>query len=153
MEKFEKTLKLRLVFCIVAALVGMVLMVWLILSAANISPQQKEQLAFGSFTLGFCTGISGGLTLVNIIKAVRFARAIRNEALRQKLYIEETDERKQFVRRQASNMYRTASLPLLIVATIITANFNATVFYTMLFTTLGLALLMCFLKLVCLKRY
>ena len=58
-------------------------------------------LSFAGIVVEFWSGMGSGLLVVGIIQLVRFYRLQKNEAYREKMEIEATDERNLFIRNKA----------------------------------------------------
>ena len=73
----------------------MVSIMWIILGAILIV------LAFAGKVDTFWNGMGSGLLTVGVLQLIRFYRFSKNEAYREKIEIEQTDERNHFIRNKA----------------------------------------------------
>lgn len=134
MEQFRTKLKHRMIAGIVYCVLVPVLAVTLHVTVGETMPS--------GFTLGFACGIAA----VALVVAIQSARALRREEKIRALFIAETDERNQAISRNAASSGIQILLAGLSVAMLVGVYLNQTVFYTLLGTTLFLALTMILTK-------
>ncbi|MFY9174285.1 MAG: hypothetical protein WAO24_02915 [Peptococcia bacterium] len=98
-----------------------------------------------SFALGF--GV--GLLAVVIYYMNKYRRALKSEEKLQELYIEETDERQQYINAKIGGTGLNISILVIALAMLVANYFNLIVFFTLLATTMFLVIV----KAVLLKYY
>ncbi len=100
------------------------------------------------FIHGMQAGMLTGFLAVAVLMTMRYTRACRDEAALKKLYIAETDERNRYIRDKIGGIGMNLTIALLAIVTIVTGYFDQTAFFTLMATTVGVALIKAALKLV-----
>jgi predicted membrane protein len=140
MEKFKKTLKIRML------LTGLYCLLIVALVALGLFRPGDAHVNdyIAGMSLGLCTGIAS----VAIFNVIRMALALRNEEKLKKLYVSETDERLSMIRTKAGGTGIVFSIGGLLLGAMVAGYFDAAVFFTLV----GAAM---FVTLVvgCLKGY
>lgn len=145
MEKFKKELDSRVRWGRFAAIIAATLSV---LMTFVFKPTEN---AASDLVLGFIQGAGMGLALVAIgymVQAMRVRRAANSEEMIEKLYREEHDERKAFIRSKAGFPAMTIGIVSLTCVGAVLAFFN----YTVSVAVMGSGILMLLYQLV-LKLY
>lgn len=128
MEVFKKKLKNRLIITGIYILAIVAVMV----TAAIIGVEDEAT----SFTLGFGCGIAA----VALVLVIRDAAALKNEEKLEKLYIEETDERRQHINAMVGSKGMVIFIAVISLAMLISNYYNRTVFFALL-AVLGLMII------------
>lgn len=147
MEKYKQKLKLRIVFLLIGAVLTAVL--FFICSLFQKSMAETEANAF---IRGFQTGIFAAMEGIMLFTICRYLGALRKDSKFKKIYIQETDERKQLIALKSTSLGQTVSAYLLLTATVISGFFNTTVFFTLLAAVLAISSVSIFLKLYFCRR-
>ena len=135
MEKFKKELYNSLIFG------GIYCVLIVILNALAIIFDINDEATM--FTLGFSVGI--GAVIISFM--VKYYRALENEELLKKLYIEENDERLKHINTKIGGTGINIFILLLVLAMLISNYFNKTIFFTLLAVTLSVVGIKIILKL------
>jgi len=105
------------------------------------------------FIEGFQVGLLTALLAALLYYLVRNLLALRNPEKLKKLYIAETDERKQFIQRQAGSIGMNIVMFGLAAGAVIAGNMNDTVFFTLMGACVFVALIRAFLKIYYKNKY
>ena len=106
-----------------------------------------------AFIEGFQVGILVALLGALLYFIIRNILAMRNQERMKKLYVSETDERRQFIRQQSGSVGMNIVLYGLAAGTVVAGNFNDTIFFALLGACLFVSLVRGFLKLYYRKKY
>lgn len=128
MEVFKKKLKNRIIITGIYILAIVAIMI-----AVAIVGVEDEAT---SFTLGFGCGIGA----VALVLCIRDGAALKNEEKLKRLYIEETDERRQHINAMVGSKGMVIFIAVTALAMLISNYFNQTVFFTLL-AALGLMII------------
>jgi uncharacterized membrane protein len=125
MTKFRKTVRNRIIWSIVEAVVAAAafFIVYFVTDGMGHLP---------SFIQGFNAGVFSAMEVVCIIMAVSYAVSLRNEEKLKKLYIEETDERTVLIQQKSGAATLNIIVFCLLLAAIVAGFFNQIVFFTLL---------------------
>lgn len=96
--------------------------------------------------MGFRAGMATALIGILLFLIIRNIAAVRNEGLLKKLYISETDERKQFIIRQSGSAGMNIVMYGLAAGAVIAGSINITVFFTLLASCLFVSFVRVFFK-------
>ncbi len=150
MAEYRVTLGKRRIWMIISGLV--VLTIGVILTVGFFSSDNG-----GGFTDGFFDGMQVGwlfgMAAVMAGMTVRYSRALHNDALLQKFYIQETDERNRMIRDKIGGLGMNLAIGMLALGALIAGSFDRTVFITLMCATLGVLLLRIGLKLYFYHKY
>jgi len=129
MESYRKKLKKRIVwggiYCCVIPLLAVVL-----------------RFAIGrTYATGFTVGFASSLTAIVLICVLQFVRALHNDEKLRKMYIAETDERRQYIASRCASSSILIILALAALSTLVAAYFDRTVFRTLLAVIYGVSLI------------
>jgi len=148
MDDFKKKLTARQLLISVGLLV---------LFCAVILSRHYEKAASSDFVKGYIEGFQWGvlacLLVALLFYLIRNILALRNPEKLKKLYIAETDERKQFIQRQAGSIGMNIVMFGLAAGTVIAGNMNDTVFFTLMGACVFVALIRAFLKIYYKNKY
>ena len=128
MESFKKALKKRL--ALTAGYNGIILLFLAVIFKIG------KEFALPELAVGFTSGILVGFQAVMIFFMSKYVRAIRNEEKLKALYIEENDERNKYIESKIGGTGVNVIIWGITLGTIVSAFFNETVFFTLLFTVL-----------------
>lgn len=144
MENYRKKLKFQSWFNSIGALV--LLTVQVLAYMGVISPAAGGE-SWGAFWNGFIAGASFGVMALLIFGAVKYIRALHNEAALKKLYVKENDERTKMIYEKSRSLGSSIFLLGMLPAMVITGYFSTTVFFSCLACALALSLISIFCKL------
>lgn len=107
----------------------------------------KDQARLNDSALGFITGLTLGIEIICIFWVFKIRKALKDDKMLRELYIDEHDERKNFIKlKSGSNLIGKIALGFF-VASILASYFNMVVFYTLVITGIFLILVSLSLKL------
>ncbi|KXA27833.1 hypothetical protein HMPREF3229_01904 [Peptoniphilus harei] len=107
----------------------------------------KDQARLNDSALGFITGLTLGIEIICIFWVFKIRKALKDDKMLRELYIDEHDERKNFIKlKSGSNLIGKIALGIF-VASILASYFNMVVFYTLVITGIFLILVSLSLKL------
>ena len=149
MEQYRKTIQSRRGFLSVC-----VLLIALILTAETLGwlPIGTETF-YDGFLTGFLGGALTGIELIFIFLIARYTKALRNEESLKKMYIDETDERKAYIRTKSGGWTMYITSVAVIIAGIVAGYYNMTVFFSLLAVGVFQLLIIGALKLYYFSRY
>lgn len=135
MEKFRKQIKKRLRTNVVLAIFLVVLFaVLMIMDATNawstfLPVEENGDNAFmAGFRTGFCTSLIG----FAVVKAIIYARTLKDEQKLKAMYIKETDERNLLIEQKTSTASFAVTIIGLGVACVIVSFFSRPILYTLI---------------------
>lgn len=105
------------------------------------------------FIHGFVIGFIILFLVYCIVTMVKIQKALKDEALLKKMYIDETDERRQFLQNKVGGAGMRLVVFLLCFAAVLACYFNITVTYTLVAAAFGVALVMLGFKLYYRNKY
>lgn len=138
MENFKHVVKRRLVVSVVYFLIVLLLIV--------LSATLGRRSGFPSFAQGFGEGFGTGIGAIMVFFIAKYIGALKNEDKLKALYIEETDERLQYIQTKAGSKGIDISIACLALAMLIANYFNSIVFLTLLGAAMFLTLVKLGLK-------
>lgn len=107
----------------------------------------KDQDRLNDSALGFINGLTLGIEIICIFWVFKIRKALKDDKMLRELYIDEHDERKNFIKlKSGSNLIGKIALGIF-VASILASYFNMVVFYTLVITGIFLILVSLSLKL------
>lgn len=107
----------------------------------------KDQARLNDSALGFINGLTLGIEIICIFWVFKIRKALKDDKILRELYIDEHDERKNFIKlKSGSNLIGKIALGIF-VASILASYFNMVVFYTLVITGIFLILVSLSLKL------
>lgn len=107
----------------------------------------KDQARLNDSALGFINGLTLGIEIICIFWVFKIRKALKDDKMLRELYIDEHDERKNFIKlKSGSNLIGKIALGIF-VASILASYFNMVVFYTLVITGIFLILVSLSLKL------
>lgn len=107
----------------------------------------KDQDRLNDSALGFINGLTLGIEIICIFWVFKIRKALKDDKMLRELYIDEHDERKNFIKlKSGSNLIGKIALGIF-VASILASYFNMVVFYTLVITGSFLILVSLSLKL------
>ncbi|MDD7305886.1 hypothetical protein HV819_06440 [Anaerococcus sp. AGMB00486] len=107
----------------------------------------KDQARLNDSALGFIDGLTLGIEIICVFWVFRIRKALKDDKLLRELYIDEHDERKNFIKlKSGSNLIWKIALGIFVVS-ILASYFNMVVFYTLVITGIFLILVSLSLKL------
>lgn len=124
MEQFKRSLKVRIRLMSVVILICVAIVV--VSRFVEIGQIESE------FISGFQLGLFIGIEAIFVSKMVKYRRALADEELLKKLYVEETDERRVFIATKTATLSFHVVLSAIGVASIVAGFFDMTVFITLL---------------------
>lgn len=138
MEKYRSTIKNRIL--------GATIYVIVIVAFIVLNRVFKLDVTGGGFEGGFIDGVVSGVGALVIFFLFKYKRALKDDELLQKLYIEEHDEREIYLKYRVGHTGYMFSLIGLSLGMIISVYLNRTVFITLLVVTLIMSFMSIFLK-------
>ena len=138
MENFKHVVKHRLIVSVVYFLIVLLLIV--------LSATFGRNSGFPSFAQGFGEGFGTGIGAIMVFFIAKYAGALKSEDKLKALYIEETDERLQYIQAKAGSRGINISIACLALAMLIANYFNPIVFLTLLGATMFVTLVKLGLK-------
>ena len=106
----------------------------------------KDQTKLNDSTLGFINGLTLGIEIICVFWVFKIRKALKDDKMLRELYIDEHDERKNFIKlKSGSNLIGKIALGIF-VASILASYFNMVVFYTLVITGIFLILVSLSLK-------
>ncbi len=127
MERYRKSLIKRIS---VMAVTGSGLTVMYLLQIPE-RLRPMENIYFSEYIRGFQGGLILVLDIVFLYLTVRYGMTLKNEEQLKKLYYAEHDERRKFIREKTGGRVLEVCAAVILIAGIIAAYFNETVFFTM----------------------
>ena len=107
----------------------------------------KDQTRLNDSALGFINGLTLGIEIICVFWVFKIRKALKDDKMLRELYIDEHDERKNFIKlKSGSNLIGKIALGIF-VASILASYFNMVVFYTLVITGIFLILVSLSLKL------
>ena len=107
----------------------------------------KDQTRLNDSALGFINGLTLGIEIICVFCVFKIRKALKDDKMLRELYIDEHDERKNFIKlKSGSNLIGKIALGIF-VASILASYFNIVVFYTLVITGIFLVLVSLLLKL------
>ena len=107
----------------------------------------KDQARLNDLALGFINGLTLGIEIICVFWVFKIRKALKDDKMLRELYIDEHDERKNFIKlKSGSNLIGKIALGIF-VASILASYFNMVVFYTLVITGIFLILVSLSLKL------
>ncbi|MEQ2401542.1 hypothetical protein [Peptoniphilus hominis (ex Hitch et al. 2025)] len=107
----------------------------------------KDQARLNDSALGFINGLTLGIEIICVFWVFKIRKALKDDKMLRRLYIDEHDERKNFIKlKSGSNLIGKIALGIF-VASILASYFNMVVFYTLVITGSFLILVSLLLKL------
>lgn len=107
----------------------------------------KDQARLNDSALGFINGLTLGIEIICVFWVYKIRKALKDDKMLRELYIDEHDERKNFIKlKSGSNLIGKIALGIF-VASILASYFNMVVFYTLVITGSFLILVSLSLKL------
>ena len=107
----------------------------------------KDQARINDSVLGFINGLTLGIEIICVFSVYRIRKALKDDKILRRLYIDENDERKNFIKlRSGSNLIGKITLGIFVIS-ILASYFNMVVFYTLVITGSFLILVSLLLKL------
>lgn len=107
----------------------------------------KDQPRLNDLALGFINGLTLGIEIICVFWVFKIRKALKDDKMLRELYIDEHDERKNFIKlKSGSNLIGKIALGIF-VASILASYFNMVVFYTLVITGIFLILVSLSLKL------
>lgn len=107
----------------------------------------KDQARLNDSALGFINGLTLGIEIICVFWVFKIRKALKDDKMLRELYIDEHDERKNFIKlKSGSNLIGKIALGIF-VASILASYFNMVVFYTLVITGIFLILVSLSLKL------
>lgn len=112
----------------------------------------KNQTWIHDSTFGFINGLILGIEIICVFWLVRIRKALKGYKLLRELYINEYDERKNFIKlKSGSSLIGKIALGIFVIS-ILASYFNMIVFYTLVITGFFLILVSLLLKLYWIKK-
>lgn len=106
----------------------------------------KDQARLNDSALGFINGLTLGIEIICVFWVFKIRKALKDDKILRELYIDEHDERKNFIKlKSGSNLIGKIALGIF-VASILASYFNMVVFYTLVITGIFLILVSLSLK-------
>ena len=107
----------------------------------------KDQTKLNDSTLGFINGLTLGIEIICVFWVFKIRKALKDDKMLRRLYIDEHDERKNFIKlKSGSNLLGKIALGIFVIS-ILASYFNMVVFYTLVITGIFLVLVSLLLKL------
>lgn len=127
MENFKKKLKKRILLSPLLFAIIVLISVFGIIYKARGSNEDIYD-----FITGFHFGFTIGILLVAVFYTIKYSIALRNEEKLRQLYIEEHDERTQYINSQIGGVGMTIIIVGLGIGTVIAGYVNEVMFFTFL---------------------
>ena len=106
----------------------------------------KDQTKLNDSALGFINGLTLGIEIICVFWVFKIRKAIKDDKMLRRLYIDEHDERKNFIKlKSGSNLIGKIALGIFVIS-ILASYFNMVVFYTLVITGIFLILVSLSLK-------
>lgn len=129
MEQYKKTIKRRLVLCVLLAIITLALLAYLFLAiAANHNDSSKT--AADGFLAGFPCGICLGIFILSIAVIFRSWFMLRDEKKLRLGYNRDNDERMKLIRAKAGYPFSVVTAVIMIIAGLLLSRVNMTVSLT-----------------------
>ena len=107
----------------------------------------KDQTKLNDSALGFINGLTLGIEIICVFWVFKIRKALKDDKMLRRLYIDEHDERKNFIKlKSGSNLMGKIALGIFVIS-ILASYFNMVVFYTLAITGIFLVLVSLLLKL------
>lgn len=107
----------------------------------------KNQTKLNDSALGFISGLTLGIEIICVFWVFKIRKALKDDKMLRRLYIDEHDERKNFIKlKSGSNLMGKIALGIFVIS-ILASYFNMVVFYTLVITGIFLVLVSLLLKL------
>ncbi|HHU71477.1 MAG TPA: hypothetical protein GXZ21_05520 [Clostridiales bacterium] len=126
MKEFEKKVKKRIFF---SRIYIATIIIFIILTRIFSNDE---------IPLDFISGFSVGIGSVMMFYMAQYHKALKSEEELEKLYIEETDERQQYIKSMIGSSSITASIVIFTLGMLVSSFFNLTVFITLLIALMTL---------------
>ncbi|MBQ3162205.1 MAG: hypothetical protein IJC04_08785 [Oscillospiraceae bacterium] len=137
MEKFRKQIKRRMTTYVVlaiflAALFTVLIILdmnnaWSMVLPAELTGGDESFDFLAGFRMGFCSSIIG----FAVVRAIIFARTLKDEKKLKAMYIKETDERNLMIEQKTSSASFAVTIMGLAVACVIVSFFSRPILYTL----------------------
>ena len=112
----------------------------------------KDKARLNDSALGFINGLTLGIEIICVFWVFRIRKALKDDKILRRLYIDENDERKNFIKlRSGSNLIGKITLGIFVIS-ILASYFDMVVFYTLVITGIFLIILSLLLKLYWIKK-
>ena len=112
----------------------------------------KDQARINDSALGFINGLTLGIEIICVFLVFRIRKALKDDKILRRLYIDEHDERKKFIKlKSGSNLIGKIALGIFVIS-ILASYFDMVVFYTLVITGIFLIILSLLLKLYWIKK-
>ncbi len=152
MDRFKSTLRTRLYAIAVFDAVALILYAMGFMYSDRIGAPGASDF-MRSMVTGFQIGALAGIQIMLIPVIVRYSKALRDEAALKRLHIDETDERKRFIKMRIGGVGLNIALGGLAVAVIVAGYVNEVAFLTLLGATTFVAFTKGALKLYYHNKY
>lgn len=107
----------------------------------------KDQTKLNDSALGFINGLTLGIEIICVLWLFKIRKALKDDKMLRRLYIDEHDERKNFIKlKSGSNLMGKIALGIFVIS-ILASYYNMVVFYTLVITGIFLVLVSLLLKL------
>lgn len=126
MKEFKKKVKSRIIF---ARIYIAIIILFIILT---------KILSNNEIPMEFIGGFGVGIGAVMIFYIAQYHKALKSEEELEKLYIEETDERQQYIKSMIGSSSISISIIILTLGMLVSSFFNITVFLTLLIALMTL---------------
>ena len=112
----------------------------------------KDQARINDSVLGVINGLTLGIERICVFSVYRIRKALKDDKILRRLYIDEHDERKKFIKlKSGSNLIGKIALGIFMIS-ILASYFDMVVFYTLVITGIFLIILSLLLKLYWIKK-
>ena len=112
----------------------------------------KDKARLNDSALGFINGLTLGIEIICVFWVFRIRKALKDDKILRRLYIDEHDERKKFIKlKSGSNLIGKIALGIFMIS-ILASYFDMVVFYTLVITGIFLIILSLLLKLYWIKK-
>lgn len=112
----------------------------------------KDQARVNDSALGFVNGLILGVEIICVFLVFRIRKALKDDKILRRLYIDEYDERKTFIKLKAgSNLIGKIAIGIFSIS-ILASCFDMLVFYTLVITGIFLIIISLLLKLYWIKK-
>ncbi|MDY2928663.1 hypothetical protein [Anaerococcus sp.] len=112
----------------------------------------KDQARINDSALGFVNGLILGVEIICVFLVFRIRKALKDDKILRRLYIDEYDERKTFIKLKAgSNLIGKIAIGIFSIS-ILASCFDMLVFYTLVITGIFLIIISLLLKLYWIKK-
>lgn len=147
MEQYKKTVKRRLVLCVLLAVITLALLVYLILAIGSVHDDSSKTMAEG-FLAGFPCGICLGIFILSTAVIFRSWFMLRDEKKLRLGYNSDNDERMKLIRAKAGYPFSVVTAVIMIIAGLLLVRVNMTVSLTAIACACGQLIVSLAFKLV-----